>query len=284
MKYALSCVLALAMAAPAAAASLRITITNDAQPSGFALTPVYTAFHNGDFDSYNPGEAATPGLEALAEVGNFVPIRDERIAATTGQGNPSAGAVFSSFTPDGGRRPLFGGESATVDVELGNVPTQRYFSFLSMVIPSNDLFIANGNPFAFELFDAQGRFLGNREIKVTGASIRDAGTEVNDRTFGVAFAAGQNGGEGTLESGVVTTDGYGELIRYVGLDTAGGFTIDTDLKNTLLDFSANEFAVATIRIEAIAPVPLPASSFMLLSAVGAAGLVARRRKAKARRV
>ncbi|MEM6309921.1 MAG: spondin domain-containing protein [Pseudomonadota bacterium] len=281
MKYALSCFLALAMAAPAAATSLRITVTNDAQENGFALTPVYTAFHNGDFDSYNPGEAATLGLEALAEVGNFAPIRDERIAATTDQGNPSAGAVFSSFTPDGGRRPLFGGESATVDVELTNVATQRYFSFLSMVIPTNDLFIANGDPFAFELFDAQGNFLGDREIKVTGAAIRDAGTEVNDRTFGVAFAAGQNGGEGAVENGVVTTNGYDELIRYVGLDTAGGFTIDPALKNTLLDFSADEFAVATIRIESVAPVPLPASSLMLLSAVGFAGFVARR-KHKAR--
>ena len=156
MKFIVPAILAAAMAMPAAATTLRITITNDQANNGFALTPVYTAFHNGDFDSYDPGVAATPGLEALAEVGNFGPIRDERIAATTGNGNPSTGAVFSSFTPDGGRRPLFGGESATVDVDITNIATQRYFSFLSMVIPTNDLFVGNGNPFAFELFDAMG--------------------------------------------------------------------------------------------------------------------------------
>lgn len=277
MKSAIPLVLTALLAAPATATTLRITITNDATPEGFALTPVYTAFHNGDFDSYNPGEAASPGLEALAEVGNFGPVRDERIAATTGQGNPSTGAVFSSFTPDGNRRPLFGGESATVEVDITDTSTQRYFSYLSMIIPTNDIFIGNGNPLAFELFDDMGLFTGDRTIKVTGAQARDAGTEVNDRNTGVAFAAGQDGAAGADENGVVQVDGYSALIRYVGLPTAAGFAIDTDLQNTLLDTPADQFAVATITIEQVAAVPLPAGGVLMLSVLGAAGLVARRR-------
>lgn len=281
MKFTLPLILATVLAAPATASSLRITITNDAQADGFALTPVYAAIHNGDFDSYTPGTAASAGLEQLAEVGSIPAVRDERIAATTGQGNPSAGAIFSSFTPDGDRRPLFGGESATVDVNLTNLSTQRFFSFLSMVIPTNDLFVGNGDPFAFELFDADGNFTGSQTIRVTGADVRDAGTEVNDRNNGVAFAAGQNGGAGATEGGVVTTDGYSELVRYVGLDTAGGFTINTDLKNTLLDTPASDFAIATITIEQIAPVPLPAGAVLLMSGLGMGAVVARRKKRKA---
>ena len=282
MKIAIPLVMAALLAVPANASTLRITISNDASSAGFALTPVYAAFHNGDFDSYNVGEAASPGLEQLAEVGNFGPVRDERIAATTGNGNPSTGAVFSSFTPGGDRRPLFGGESATVDVEITNRSTQRFFSFLSMVIPTNDLFIGNGNPLAFELFDDLGNFTGDRTITVTGAAIRDAGTEVNDRTTGVAFAAGQDGAAGATEGGVVIENGYAELIRYVGLDTVAGFTIDPNLKNTLLDTPANEFAVATITISEVAAIPLPAGGFLLLSALGIGGLLARRKKAGAR--
>jgi hypothetical protein len=284
MKIILPAILAATMALPAAATTLRITITNTAQADGFALTPVYTALHNGDFDSYTPGETASAGLEQLAEVGNFGPIRDERIAATTGNGNPSVGAAFFGRNPDGSGRPLFGGESATVDIDVTNVATQRYFSFLSMVIPTNDLFVGNGNPLAFELFDSLGNFTGARSINVTGADIRDAGTEVNDRDFGVAFAAGQNGAAGPTENGVVTTDGFSQLGRYVGLNTAGGFEINQGLKDVLIDFANTPelFSVANISIDlAPTPVPLPATGLMLLSAIGAGGFVTRRKAKKA---
>jgi hypothetical protein len=282
MKLLLSAVLAATMALPAAATTLRVTITNTAEADGFALTPVYTAIHNGDFDSYTPGVAATAGLRQLAEVGNFGPIRDERVAATTGNGNPSVGAAF--FGGPDANRPLFGGESATVDIDITNVSTQRYFSFLSMVIPSNDLFVGNGNPLAFELFDAFGNFKGDRMINVTGADIRDAGTEVNDRDVGVAFAAGQNGAFSVSENGVVTTDGFSQLGRYVGLDTAGGFTINNDLKDILIDFSSTpeRVNVASISLAlAPSPVPLPASGVLLMAALGVGGFASRRKAKKA---
>jgi hypothetical protein len=100
---------------------------------------------------------------------------------------------------------------------------------------------------------------------------------VNDRSNGVAFAAGQDATAGGVEGGVVQTNGYDELIRYVGLPTVAGFTINPELQNTLLDVSADQFAVATIRIEQVAPVPLPAGGMLLISAMGLAGFVARRR-------
>ena len=55
----------------------------------------------------------------------------------------------------------------------------RYFSYSSMIIPSNDAFIANGNPFAHKLFDENGNFVAE-DFVVAGAEVLDAGTEAND--------------------------------------------------------------------------------------------------------
>jgi len=55
----------------------------------------------------------------------------------------------------------------------------QYFSYASMILPSNDQFIGNGNPFAFTLFDAAGNYLGDQTIGVFGTDAYDAGTEQN---------------------------------------------------------------------------------------------------------
>ena len=48
-----------------------------------------------------------------------------------------------------------------------------------MVIPSNDAFIGNHNPFRFPLFDDNGEFLGPLTIIIKGSMVWDAGTEAN---------------------------------------------------------------------------------------------------------
>lgn len=290
MKIALSVVLASVLAMPAAAATLRITVTNDTGAlgsGGFALTPLYSALHDGSFDAFDVGGTASAGVETIAEVGNFAPVRDERIAATTtadGTVN-SQGAVFSSFTPDG-RRPLFAGESDTVEVTIDDPTDRRFFTFLSMVIPTNDLFI--GNDDALELFDEAGNFVGPSSLSITGAGIYDAGTEVNQvlrdidgnlLESGIAFAAGQNGGLGEGEAERISA-GFDQLGQFVGLETVPGFTI-ADTQGLFSGISAADFSVATISFEVVAPVPLPAGGLMLLSALGAGGIFARRRKKQA---
>lgn len=279
-RFALTAAAAL-LGLPAAATTLSITITNDASPNGFALTPVYSAFHDGSFDSYTVGETASQGLRDLAELGDFSTIRAEREAATTSGGVlTSIGAAFP-FIGAGGPRPIFGGESVTVEVDITNTSTQRYFSFLSMIIPSNDLFIGNGDPFAFELFDAAGQFTGPQVISLTGANIRDAGTEVNDPNANPAFVqgvAGINASSAADENGVVQADGFSALAQYVGLTTVPGFV--TNPQQDVFGL-ASDFNVATISIQQVAPVPLPAGGVLLLSALGAGGLMARR-KAKRR--
>ena len=57
-----------------------------------------------------------------------------------------------------------------------NDPRNRYLSFVSMVIPSNDAFIANMEP--IQIFDDGGNLVFNT-FRLGGAAVLDAGTEQN---------------------------------------------------------------------------------------------------------
>ncbi len=50
---------------------IRIVATNTSDQGGTFLTPFWFAAHDGSFDLYNRGEAASAGLEALAEDSRF---------------------------------------------------------------------------------------------------------------------------------------------------------------------------------------------------------------------
>ena len=52
------------------AATLKITVTNLGVSGGLTITPVFAAFHNGSFDTFNVGDAASAGLEEIAETGS----------------------------------------------------------------------------------------------------------------------------------------------------------------------------------------------------------------------
>ncbi|MEP1539378.1 MAG: spondin domain-containing protein [Paracoccaceae bacterium] len=279
MKFLSTVIIAASLAAPAMATTLRVTVTNNqaaptAGVAGFALTPVYSAFHNGLFDSYNLGEEVSAGVEQLAEVGNPGLLPDERTALGVSPGS-------TAITVANGR-PIFGGETAYGDVVIDDFANQRFFSFLSMVVPTNDTFIANGNPTLFDLFNDDGTFAGPLTINVTGLQVRDAGTEANDASAsgGAAFGANSVGGEGvdTRGSGGVT-EGFTGLSTFLGTDTVPGFQIDPALGGSGFFDDINNaalFNVATITIE-ISPVPLPAGGVLLLSAMGFAGFVSRRK-------
>jgi len=108
--------------------------------------------------------------------------------------------------------------SVTLNVDSAN----RFFSFLSMILPSNDQFIGNGDPTAHQIFDAAGNFLGNQTINVSGLNAYDAGTEVNNG-LGSPFA--QTGpGAATDEGGVVTL--ASGIDNYAGITLPNGQTLD----------------------------------------------------------
>lgn len=254
----------------AEAATLRIAVTNTAPAGGFAITPVYAAVHDGSFDAFTEGQPASLGVETIAELGSPADLPAERLAADP---DAVAGVVFGPTIP-----PLLAGESGFVEINVADPAAQRFFTFLSMIVPSNDTFIGNDDPVAYELFDAAGVFKGPLSINVTGRHIYDAGTEANDPVDGPAFVAGVDATLGTDENGVVTQNLFG-LAAFAGIETAAGFTLDGGLIDFLTDPDA--FQVARIDIDIVpdvAPIPLPAGAWLLLGALGLGGLVGRRRR------
>ena len=142
-----------------------------------------------------------------------------------------------------------------------------------MFVPSNDTFLGNDDPLAYELFDVAGNLI-EQTIQITGQSIWDAGSEVN-QPFGAA-APGQDILLGDDENGEVTRlididdgfggDGFDALATLFGITGAGSITADTVLFT--IDVAASP-----------APVPLPAGLPLLLGGLGALTFAKRRKKA-----
>ena len=227
------------MAADAMATTLRVTVDNLAPTNGNFLTPVWVGFHNGSFDIYDRGVSLNlfPGTEALVEDGNTEPL-SARFAATVTDG--VQGTLLGSTIP-----PIAPGESTSFTFDVA--PTKgQYFSYASMIIPSNDAFIANGNPLAHQIFDDAGNFIG-ADFVVTGAEVLDGGTEVNDEAeFSTAFLGQATPNTGIDENGVVTL--------HPGFIPGGRILSTTDfngLNFTGADFTVPGYEVARIRVEAV---------------------------------
>ena len=180
-------------------ASVGVRIENLNATGGFSFTPFWLGFHDGTFDTYDNGtDAATfPGITEIAEGGNTAPM-----STRFGTDNPAGvDTTFASNAGIGGAPVFSPGESAAMTFDVGDPTVNRYFSYASMVVPSNDLFIANGNPTAHQLFDAGGAFLGPITILIYGSDVNDNASEVNNAFGGAAFSA--NGGAGVAEGGLI---------------------------------------------------------------------------------
>jgi len=244
----------------AAAPAVRIEIENLGTSTDFFLTPLWVGLHDGSFDLFSTGSAATAGLEELAETGSPATLLSEFDAPGRLQGVAADPADFGSMP---GQPPVIDpGNTATTDIAIANPANYRYFSFASMVIPSNDAFIGNGDPTAFELFDAAGNFNGTQVIDITAANIYDSGTEDNTG-LGAAFSA--QGGAATDTVGGTVSQGP-DLSNFVGTDTAAGTTIGAVPGST-------PFARITISV-----IPEPTSVALAgLGITGLCGLMRRRR-------
>jgi RTX calcium-binding nonapeptide repeat (4 copies)/Spondin_N len=214
-------------------AQLTIEIENLAPTQGTLLTPVWFAFHNGTFDTYDRGRPASPGVERIAEDGDAAALGAE--FGLSGFGTV-AGVVAG---PVGAPGPIDAGETASLSVTLdAHDPNSRYFNYASMIIPSNDFFIANGNERAHEIFDAEGNFIG-ADFIVLGSQVLDAGTEVNDEIpANTAFFGQAVPNTGTPENGVVRTA--------TGFIPNGPILSDPRFANA--DFTAPGYQVARFRI------------------------------------
>lgn len=242
-----------------AAGDVKLTFTNEGN-SDFFLTPLWFGFHNGAFDLFDPGSMASTSLENLAEDGIVDGLQADFTAAPGVPGDLQGVAANPAGFP--GAPVIDPGETATAFVTPINPASYQYLSFASMVIPSNDAFIGNGDPFAYQVFNPAGEIndiTGVYTIQIFGNNIWDAGTEAND-TFGAAFSA--VGGAGTDQNGVVTLGPDLSNFAGTGIPTGG----------TIQDLIEPGELLATITVS-IVPEPASAS----LAAVGGLALLRRRR-------
>lgn len=198
---------------------LNVTFENLADIGGVALTPVFIGTHDGNFEIARAGNSASDfgGLELIAEEGNA----SELVARFDAETDGNRAVILA---PDGfGGAPVFEpGETVTQTLDVFDAQQNRFFSYASMLIPSNDAFIANLDPRAIELFDLAGHFTGSRSITVYGRNVWDAGTEVNAVGGGAAFST--EGGTSADESGLIR--------KHRGIDEFVGSGIPTGTLQT----------------------------------------------------
>lgn len=179
--------------------TLKVSIENISPPNGTIFSSVWFGFHDGSYTSFSLGSAASPAIERMAEDGNSGPLTNEfnRVASGIIQGTlfGSANVFNDSFPGDIVSRKV------VID---GSLSSSRYFSYATMIVPSNDAFIANEDPRAHRIFDDEGSFVG-ADFVVYGSEVLDAGTEVNDEAPFNAAGAGPvfAVGAGVVENGVV---------------------------------------------------------------------------------
>ena len=225
--------------APPEIIDVEILVENLSPENGTYITPVWVGFQNGTFDIHDLGAPASEGLERIAEDGNTTPLSDAFQTSGTG----------SIDTTLAGIGPIAPGASTSAIVPLNlNAPTSRFLSYASMVIPSNDAFVANGNPTAHEIIDADGNFLG-AEFVVAGSAVLDAGTEVNDESpANTAFFGQMTPDTGDAENGTVST--------HAGFLAAGSGGILDDPMFSAADFTADRYDLLKITVRKVEPRPI----------------------------
>jgi len=231
-------------AAAGQAGQVRVTVTNLAPANGTRITPVWVGFHDGSFDAFNTGSPASSALEMLAEDGDTSGIMGSFTGASQGT---ILGPVTAPTQP-----PIYHpGESASMTFTL-DPSTDLYFSFLNMVIPSNDAFIGNDDPLAYQI--SSGGSFQDLTIDVYGSMVWDAGTEVNDEIAMNTPLLGQMApNTGITENGMVQL--------HPGFVPGGN--ILTPFPHA--DFTAQGYQVARIDIQAV---PAPTSLSLLALGIG----------------
>lgn len=273
----------LTMASSASALTLRVTIENLAPEGGVYLTPVWVGFHNGSFDSYNGGLSSEPGLERIAEDGDVSQVTADFAANLTYVDNSSGTPVSSTLpaTDAGlaqtgtrvqgtlGAAPLGPGSIVSQDFELTPDDSNRYFSYISMVLPTNDYYVANGNPLAHSLSS----LFTNPSLPITfniglPGAVNDAGTEVNDFTtsagngFFPGLPQGQTGPNQGADEGGINANVSAPFANFLNRPT------DFDSNFANLDFNNSTLYPNGIAQVTLTVVPEPLTILGVSSAVG----------------
>ncbi len=243
-------------AADAALVKVKVTVQNLAPVNSVSFAPLRFGFSNGSFDAFDNGAVATSPIISVAEGGSASTWFPAFQAA---EPNAVLGSVGGALVP---------GATAMSAYFLVDTSINRYFTFGSMVVPSNDHFIGNDNPLEYRLFDMAGNLLIS-QIDQGARDIWDAGSEATDPLNAAFLQIGTNSLR-TPQNGVVGFD-FSQLSAYNGLTTAAGYVFN----NSLVDNSA----IYRISFSAAA-VPEPASWAMLIAGFGLVGSAARRKRGR----
>ena len=262
--------------APVQGTRVRVSVTNLAPAMGTFQTPVWIGFHDGTFELFDLASPAatyfpvTNALERLAEDGVFAGVATDFRSQALGN---AEGALSGVLGPETG--PIAPGETVVRVFEVDPASAEsRYFSYASMVIPSNDAFLANDDALAHEIFDAGGNFVAT-DFVVLGTQVLDAGTEENDELpANTAFFGQTTPNTGTTENGNVTLHpgflaaGMGGILddpMFVNADfTAPGYQ--------MLSFQFDVLPPATVAGSGVASVVLTNNDTFVDFTVSAAGL------------
>ena len=237
--------------------NVTVTIENLSPANSLSFAPLRLGFHNGTYDAFNNGQVAGPAIVSVAEGGSGAAWFPAFRAA-------DPGAVLGSV---GGA--LLPGATASNRFVV-NGTANPFFTFGTMVIPSNDLFLGNDSPTRFRLFDADGN-LAIRTITQRGRDVWNAGSQAAD-PLNAAFVGGGDNNLRTPENGVVEFS-FSELNRFNGVATAGGYTFNRQIEN--------DSDIYRISFEA-QPVPAPPAAILLAIGAGVLGLVKRKRMMRTR--
>jgi len=143
--------------------SVTVKIENLAPVNSVSFAPLRVGFGTGSFDAFDQGETATMPIISVAEGGSG---SDWFPAFSAAEPGSVLGSVGGALLPGSTASSSF-----IVDPSVN-----RFFTFASMVIPSNDLFIGNDDPLEYQILDASGNLLIS-SILQTGAEIWDANSE-----------------------------------------------------------------------------------------------------------
>jgi PEP-CTERM motif len=249
---AITAAAAVCASAGAAQVVVTATVTNLAPTNSVSFAPLRVGFNKGTYDAFNLGQVAGAPIVSVAEGGSGAAWFPAFAAA-----DPTAtlGTVGGLLTPGSTATQTFVVDSAI----------NRFFTFGSMVVPSNDFFIGNDSPTEYMLLNAAGALQIN-SITVKASEIWDAGSEIFDPAA-AAFVG--NNGLRTPQNSVVAFN-FAELAGFNGLTTGAGYVFNNQL--------TKDSAVYRIDFSVVA-VPEPGTYAMLMAGLLAMGFVVRRKAA-----
>jgi len=252
--FGLTCAVLALVSSAATAGPMNVTVTvqNLAPANSISFAALRLGFHNGTFDSFNNGQAASPAIISIAELGTG---NDWFPAFQAAEPRATLGSIAG---------PLLPGQTATSTFRVDPAANQ-FFTFGTMVVPSNDFFLGNDSPTQYQLFDRNGNLLIDH-IDQSARQIWDAGSEEFDPANAAFLVDGTNALR-TPQNGVVSFN-FNELSRFNGLTTRGGYVFNSQL-------NANS-SIYRISFSAT-PAEVPEPATLTMMGLGLFAVAARRR-------